>query len=52
MDGGKLLDCCVEEVNVRGLGAKALSREAEVAVAVAHVVYKERMVLLMDCLVA
>ena len=35
-----------------GLVAKALSREAEVAVAAAHAVYKEHMVLLMDCLVA
>jgi len=52
MDGGRLLDCCVEEVDVEGLGAKALSREAEVAVAAAHAVYKEHLVLLMDCLVA
>jgi hypothetical protein len=48
----RLLDCCVEEVDVGGLVAKALSREAEVAVAAAHAVYKEHMVLLMDCLVA
>jgi hypothetical protein len=52
MDGGRLLDCCVEEVDVEGLVAKALSRDAEVAVAAAHAVYKEHMVLLMDCLVA
>ncbi len=52
MDGERLLDCCVEEVDFEGLGAKALSREAEVAVAAAHAVYKEHMVLLMDCLVA
>jgi hypothetical protein len=52
MGEGRLLDCCVEEVNVGGLGAKALSRGAEVAVAAAHAVYKEHMVLLMDCLVA
>jgi hypothetical protein len=52
MDGEGLLDCCVEEVDVGGLGAKALSREAEVAVVAAHAVYKEHMVLLMDCLVA
>jgi hypothetical protein len=31
---------------------KALSREAEVAVAAAHAVYKEHLVLLMDCLIA
>jgi hypothetical protein len=52
MDSGRLLDCCVEEVNVGGLGVKALSREAEVAVAAAHAVYKEHLVLLMDCLIA
>jgi hypothetical protein len=52
MDGERLLDCCVEEVDVRGLGVKALSREAEVTVAAAHSVYKEHMVLLMDCLIA
>jgi hypothetical protein len=52
MDVERLLDCCVEEVDVGGLVAKALSREAEVAVVAAHAVYKEHMVLLMDCLVA
>jgi hypothetical protein len=51
MDGGRLLDCCVEEVDVGGLSMKALSRGAEVAVAAAHAVYKEHLVLLMDCLV-
>jgi hypothetical protein len=44
MDGGRLLDCCVEEVDVGGLVAKALSREAEVAVAAAHAIYKEHLV--------
>jgi hypothetical protein len=52
MGEGRLLDCCDEEVNVGGLGAKALSRGAEVAVAAAHTVYKEHLVLLMNCLVA
>jgi hypothetical protein len=52
MDGGRLLECCVEEVDVGSLLVKALSKEAEVAVTVAHAVYKEHMVLLMDCLVA
>jgi len=32
--------------------ARVLSREAEVVVAVAHAVYKEHMVLLIDCLTA
>jgi len=26
MDGERLLECCVEEVDVRDLGAKALSK--------------------------
>jgi len=52
MDGEGFLECCAEEVEVDGPEATTLTREAEVAVAVAHVVYKERMVLLMDCLVA
>jgi hypothetical protein len=52
MDGEKLLKCCVEEVEVDGLRARALSREAEVAVSAAHAIYKEHTVLLMDCLVA
>jgi len=52
MDGERLLRCCVEEVEVGGVGAGALTRSAEVAVAAAHAVYKEHVVLLMDCLVA
>jgi hypothetical protein len=51
MDGEKLLRCCVEEIEVNGLSARALSREAEVVVTAAHAIYKEHMVLLMDCLV-
>jgi len=51
MDGEKLLRCCVEEIEVNGLRARALSREAEVVVTAAHAIYKEHMVLLMDCLV-
>ena len=52
MDCERILECCVEEVDVGGLVVKALSIEAEVAVAAAHAVYKEHVVLLMDCLVA
>jgi len=52
MDGERLLECCVEEVDVGSRLVKALSKEAEVAVAVAHAVYKEHLVLLMDCLIA
>ena len=52
MDGGRLLDCCVEGVDAGGLVAKALSRKAEVAVAAAHAANKEHLVLLIDCLTA
>jgi hypothetical protein len=52
MDGGRLLRECSEDVELAGVPARGLSRGAEVAVAAAHAVYKEHIVLLMDCLVA
>jgi len=52
MDGEKLLRCCVEEIEVSGVRANALTREAEAVVAAAHAIYKEHMVLLIDCLTA
>jgi len=52
MDSGRLLREHAEDIEIRGVGARALSREAEVAVATAHAVYKEHMVLLIDCLTA
>jgi len=52
MDGEKLLRCCVEEIEIGGVKANALTKEAEVIVAAAHAVYKEHMVLLIDCLTA
>jgi len=52
MDGGRLLGGHVEEVEVNGVQARVLTKEAEVVVAAAHAVYKEHVVLLMDCLVA
>lgn len=52
MDGGRLIREEAEDIELNGATARALSREAEVAVAAAHAVYKEHMVLLMDCLVA
>ena len=50
MDGEELLKCCTEEIEVDGVRANALAREAEVVVAAAHAIYKEHMVLLIDCL--
>jgi hypothetical protein len=50
MDGEKLLRCCAEEIEVDGVKANAITREAEVVVAAAHAIYKEHMVLLIDCL--
>jgi hypothetical protein len=52
MDGGRLLREYSEDVELAGVPARGLSRGAEVAVAAAHAVYKEHLVLLMDCLVA
>jgi len=52
MDGEKLLRCCVEEIEVGGVKANALTKEAEVVISAAHAVYKEHMVLLIDCLTA
>ena len=52
MDGGRLLREYSEDVELGGVLARGLSRGAEVAVAAAHAVYKEHVVLLMDCLVA
>jgi len=52
MDGGRLLRECSEDVELAGVPARGLSRGAEVAVAAAHAVYKEHLVLLLDCLVA
>jgi hypothetical protein len=52
MDGEKLLRCCVEEIEIGGVKTNVLSKEAEVVVAAAHAVYKEHMVLLIDCLTA
>jgi len=52
MDGEMLLRCCSEEIEVGGVKAYALTKEAEVGVAAAHAVYKEHMILLIDCLTA
>jgi len=52
MDGEKLLRCCSEKIEVGGIKANALTKEAEVVVAAAHAVYKEHMILLIDCLTA
>jgi hypothetical protein len=52
IDYEKLLRCCVEEIEIGGVKANALTKETEVAVVAAHAVYKEHMVLLIDCLTA
>jgi hypothetical protein len=52
MDGGRLLREYSEDVELGGVWARGLSRGSEVAVAAAHAVYKEHLVLLLDCLVA
>jgi hypothetical protein len=41
-----------EDFELNGIWVRGISREAEVAVTAAHSIYKEHMVLLIDCLVA
>jgi hypothetical protein len=52
LDGGRLLREHREELEIGGFRAYGLTREAEVVVAAAHAVYKEHMVLLLDCITA
>jgi hypothetical protein len=52
LDGGRLLRDHREELEIGGFRAYGLTREAEVVVAAAHAVYKEHMVLLLDCVTA
>jgi hypothetical protein len=52
LDGGRLLRDHREEFEIGGFRAYGLTREAEVVVAAAHAVYKEHMVLLLDCITA
>jgi hypothetical protein len=52
LDGGRLLRDHREELELRDSRAYGLTREAEVVVAAAHAVYKEHMVLLLDCITA
>jgi hypothetical protein len=52
LDGGRLLRDHREELGIGGFRAYGLTREAEVVVAAAHAVYKEHMVLLLDCITA
>jgi len=52
MDGLRILRDYSEEFEVAGTYVPGITREAEVAVAAAHAVYKEHMILLIDCLTA
>jgi hypothetical protein len=52
LDGGRLLREHREEFELGSFRAYGLTREAEVVVAAAHSVYKEHMVLLLDCITA
>ena len=52
LDRGRLLREHREELEIGGFRAYSLTREAEVVVAAAHAVYKEHMVLLLDCVTA
>jgi len=52
MDGAKILRDYSEEFELGGTKVSGITREAETAVAAAHAVYKEHVVLLLDCLTA
>ena len=49
-DGEKLLEEYSEEIMIDNAVARALTIEAETAVSASHAIYKEHMVLLIDCL--
>jgi hypothetical protein len=49
-DGEKLLKEYSEEIMINNVRARALTIEAETAVSAAHAIYKEHMILLIDCL--
>jgi hypothetical protein len=49
-DGEKLLKEYSEETMINNVRARALTIEAEAAVSAAHAIYKEHMILLIDCL--
>ena len=49
MDGRRLLECCVEEVELKpGVKARMLTKAAEVVAVASHAVYKEHIYLLSD----
>jgi len=52
MDGSRILRDYSEEFELNGVYVSGITREAEVAVAAAHAVYKEHIVLLIDCITA
>ena len=50
LDGEKLLREHIEDFELENIWVRGLTREAEVVVSAAHAVYKEHLVLLLDCL--
>ncbi len=50
MDGQKLLQEHSEDMEIAGVEARGLTREAEAVVTAAHAAYKEHVVLLLDCI--
>ncbi len=50
MDGVRILEECSEDIEINGFPARGVTREAEVVIAAGHAVYKEHIVLLVDCL--
>jgi len=52
MDGLKILREYSEEFELEGVKVSGITREAEVAVVAAHAIYKEHIILLIDCITA
>ena len=50
MDENRLLRDYSEDMEIRGVRVRALAREAEITVVATHAIYKEHLVLLIDCL--
>ena len=49
MDGQKLLKDYSEDIELGGVFARSLTKDAEVVVTAAYAIYKEHIILLLDC---
>ncbi|MEZ0290094.1 MAG: nucleotidyltransferase family protein [Sulfolobales archaeon] len=49
VSGERLLEE-IEDIEIEGVNARAITRDAEVVITAAHAIYKEHMILLIDCM--